>query len=346
MLIKHFPWQEPVWEGLLARRRTLPHALLFRGKQGTGKAGFARALAQALLCEAARGGAACGACSSCGWFSQGTHPDFRSVEPEAIAGEKAEAEEGSERKPGERRARQQITVDQVRELADFVNLSSHRQGFKVVLIHPAESLNIHAANALLKTLEEPPPGTLFLLVSHRPRRVLPTILSRCEQVPMPVPALELAERWLREQGVAEPAVPLAEAGFAPVAALGVAEPARQALRAGFLESLAAPAALDAISVAERLQAAEPAVVVGWLQRWCYDLLRLRSGAAPRFNPDFGAALKKLAPAADERGLLACLRLLSEAQRIAHHPLNPRLFLESLLLYYSRSIMPATDSQRG
>ncbi|HSD59552.1 MAG TPA: DNA polymerase III subunit delta' C-terminal domain-containing protein, partial [Burkholderiales bacterium] len=163
---------------------------------------------------------------------------------------------------------------------------------------------------------------------------------------MPVPAQEQAERWLREQGVAQPAVPLAEAGFAPVAALEIAEPRRQALRARLLENLATPATLDAIGVAERLQAAEPAVVVGWLQRWCYDLLRLRSGAGPRFNPDFGAALTNLAAASDERGVLACLRLLSEAQRIAHHPLNARLFLESLLLYYSRSIVPATDSKRG
>jgi len=346
MLINCFPWHVKIWEQLLARRRTLPHALLFRGKQGTGKAGFARALAQALLCEAPQGLVACGACPSCAWFRQGTHPDFRSVEPEAIAGGGLEAEEGGERKPGERRARQQITVDQVRELADFVNVSSHRQGFKVVLVHPAESLNIHAANALLKTLEEPPPGTVFLLVSHRPRRMLPTILSRCEQVAMPVPDQEQAERWLREQGITQPAVPLAEAGFAPVAALEIAEPRRQTLRAGLLESLIAPAALDAIAVAERLQAAEPAVVVGWLQRWCYDLLRLRSGAGPRFNPDFGAALKRLATAADERGLLTYLRLLSEAQRIAHHPLNARLFLESLLLYYSRSIVPATESKRG
>ncbi|HSD61115.1 MAG TPA: DNA polymerase III subunit delta', partial [Burkholderiales bacterium] len=237
MLISCFTWQAEVWGQLLSRRRTLPHALLFRGKQGTGKAGFARALAQALLCEAPRGLVACGACASCVWFCQGTHPDFRSVEPEAIAGEKLEAEEGGERKPGERRARQQITVDQVRELADFVNVTSHRQGFKVVLVHPAESLNIHAANALLKTLEEPPPGTLFLLVSHRPRRVLPTILSRCEQVAMPLPTPEQAEHWLREHGVAQPAVPLAEAGFAPVAALEIAEPQRQAMRVGLLESL-------------------------------------------------------------------------------------------------------------
>jgi DNA polymerase-3 subunit delta' len=342
--MKYFNWQKPIWERLLARRERLPHALLLRGRQGTGKLGFAEALAQALLCEGPAGRQPCGSCPSCAWFEQRTHPDFRRLEPES-ATEKAEAEEGAERKGGGR-PRQQITVDQVREVSDFVNVSSHRGGYKVVLLHPAESLNLNAANALLKTLEEPPPRTLLLLVSHRPRRVLPTIVSRCEQVAMPVPDAAQAERWLREQGVREPGLVLAEAGYAPVAALALADPERQGLRVQFLESLAAPAGLDAVMTAERMQAAEPALLVGWLQRWCYDLMRLQCGTALRFNPDFARALEKLAGRADPRGLLALARLLSEAQRIAQHPLNARLFAESLLLYYSRSMMPETPSSRG
>jgi DNA polymerase-3 subunit delta' len=224
-----------------------------------------------------------------------------------------------------------------------VNVTSHRGGYKVVLLHPAESLNLSAANALLKTLEEPPPRTLLLLVTHRPLRVLPTIVSRCQQVTMPAPDRAQAEHWLREQGIREPGTALAEAGFAPLSALALADPVRQELRLLFMESLAAPAELDALGLAGRLQAAEPGVLVGWLQRWCYDLMRLQSGTSPRFNPDFAGPLKKLSARADTRALLALSRMLSEAQRISSHPLNARLFAESLLLYYSRS-MATTHSE--
>jgi DNA polymerase-3 subunit delta' len=330
----YFEWQKEVWNQLLARRERLPHALLLRGRQGIGKLAFGEALAQALLCETP-GTGPCGGCPSCLWFAQGAHPDFRRVEPEAAA-EKAGEEEGVERK-GARRPAQQITVDQVRALGDFVNVTSHRGGFKVVLLHPAESLNLSAANALLKTLEEPPLRTLLILVTHRPRRVLPTIVSRCQQVAMPAPAPAQAERWLREQGIGEPGTALAEAGYAPLAALSLAEPARQELRTRFLESLADPAELDAVGLADRMQAAEPAALVGWLQRWCYDLVRLQCGTAARFNPDFASPLKRLATRADPRALTDLTRMLSEAQRVSNHPLNARLFAESLLLYYSRSM---------
>lgn len=342
--MKYFQWQTEVWNKLFARRERLPHALLLKGRHGIGKLAFGEALAQALLCEAP-GVQPCGTCPSCTWFIQGGHPDFRRVEPETSA-EKPADDEAAERKAPKRPA-QQITVDQVRALGDFVNVTSHRGGFKVVLLHPAESLNLSAANALLKTLEEPPPRTMLLLVTHRPRRVLPTIVSRCQQVLMPAPDPAEAERWLREQGVREPATVLAEAGYAPLAALSLAEPARQELRTRFMESLAAPAKLDAVGLADRIQAAEPAVLVGWLQRWCYDLMRLQCGTPARFNPDFADPMKKLATRANPRALLELAKLLSEAQRVSSHPLNARLFAESLLLYYSRSMAtPQTESQRG
>jgi DNA polymerase-3 subunit delta' len=164
---------------------------------------------------------------------------------------------------------------------------------------------------------------------------------------MPAPDPPQAERWLREQGIRGPGTVLAEAGYAPLTALALAEPARQELRGRFLESLAMPAELDAVGLADRMQSAEPAVLAGWLQRWCYDLLRLQSGTSPRFNPDFDAPLRKLAPRADTRALLELSKMLSEAQRVSSHPLNARLFAESLLLYYSRSMAaPRTEISRG
>jgi DNA polymerase III subunit delta' len=342
---RYFIWQDSVWQQLTARRAALPHALLFHGRHGIGKLAFVRAFAQWLLCEAPEPAHACGNCASCLWFNQGTHPDFRMVEPEAAA-ERPEAEEAGERLPADRKPKRHIGVDQIRALADLVNVSAHRSGFKLVLLAPAEAMNVHAANALLKTLEEPPPDTLFLLVSHRPRRMPPTILSRCQQMPMPVPSRADARRWLNDQGVANPELPLAEAGYAPLSALAVAEPGHRTLREFALRALSDPSRLDAIALADRLHAAELPVVVGWLQRWCYDLVRLRSGGGPRFNPDFAAALELLARTADELGLLSLVRLYGESQRIAQHPLNARLFLESLLLYYRRSILAREEVDGG
>jgi len=336
------PWQAEVWRRLTGRVPNLPHALLLRGRFGTGKSAFATAFAQWLLCESRQAAGACGACPSCVWFAQGTHPDFHRLEPEAVA-EGPEGDEASARR-SERRG-QHITVDQVRRLGDLLNVSSHRGGYRVVLIQPAEGMNIHAANGLLKTLEEPPPGAIFLLVCHRPRRVLPTILSRCEQVPMPLPDAVAAERWLREQGVEHPAQALAEAGFAPVAALALSDPEHQALRARVMRVLSDPAGLDAVAAVDALQGTDGGTLVGWLQRWCYDLMRVRVGASPRFNPDFSPALERLAGSIGTGRFLDYSRLLTEAQRVAQHPLNPRLFAESLLLYYRRSFSSEEGARR-
>src|SRR5262249_37640554 len=136
-----YPWHKSAFQSVLARRAQLPHALLLRGARGIGKLAFAEALAAALLCEKpVKDGTACRACASCGWLGQGSHPDFRRLEPESLA-KREEAEPAPEKKE---KASTQISVDQARSLADFINVSSHRGGNKVVLIHPAESLNVNA----------------------------------------------------------------------------------------------------------------------------------------------------------------------------------------------------------
>lgn len=140
-----YPWQQEPWQRWAGLRARLPHAILLKGPQGIGKLDFALALAQSLLCE--RPGAdalACGACPSCHWFEQETHPDFRLLQPDALS----EAEEGEEREAGKKKPSRQISVDQVRSLSDFANLSAHQGGHRVVLIHPAEAMNTNAANAL------------------------------------------------------------------------------------------------------------------------------------------------------------------------------------------------------
>ena len=320
------PWHRSTLQRLLKDERGLPHALLFRGASGIGKAEFAQALAQALLCEAEpREQLACGRCPACEWVAQRAHPDFRVLEPE----NPAEQEDGEQ---GERkRASAQIGVDQVRSLGDFVNLSSHRGRAKVIVIQPAEAMNASAANALLKNLEEPPPTTYFLLVSHRWHQLPATIKSRCRQVPMPTPDFETARAWLAEQGTSNPELALAQAGGAPVFATRLRGDYWEQ-RAAFLEAIASPA-FDPLHSAEQLRDLAASDVVRWLQQWSYDMVLHGAAGRVRYNPDFSDAVAHAAARAGSQETLRFHRQMLGWQRVVNHPLNPRLFLEELFLSY-------------
>ena len=210
-----FLWHEEAWKQLVDQLDRQPHALLFHGPRGVGKLALAERYVQLLLCEA-RGAAPCGACDGCRWVLAGQHPDFRRLEPETLARQQPEEEtvSSSKAKPSA-----EIKIDQVRALEGFVHIGSHRGARRVVLVHPAEDMNTAAANSLLKNLEEPPGGACFVLVSHRPARLLPTIRSRCVALPVRLPPAAQALAWLAQQGVPQPERWLAVAGGAPLRAL-------------------------------------------------------------------------------------------------------------------------------
>jgi DNA polymerase-3 subunit delta' len=325
-----FNWQTSAWEDWLQIRERLPHAVLMQSGEGWGELEFAKEVARSLLCEKPqRNFLACGTCQACNWFSLGNHPDFRLVVPESMAAEAAE--EGTE--PGKKKS-EQIRIEQVRDLGEFLAVGTHRAGLRVILIYPAETMNPNTQNALLKSLEEPPPGTLFLLVSAQPDRLLPTVRSRCLKFNLPFPDSAEALRWLKKEGVAYPEPALAAAGGAPLTALRGAGMERE--RLAFIEAVGR-SNLDPIAIAESVQRVPLWELVGWLQRWSYDLLLARVTGQVRYHVGQEKVISAIASACAPASIAGYLRRLAQAKALARHPLNPKLFVEDLLLQYRRMI---------
>jgi DNA polymerase-3 subunit delta' len=334
-----YPWQQAAWQQLQHLRARLPHAILFHGPNGIGKAAFAERFAQSLLCETpATDGQPCGGCPSCGWFDQYGHPDYRRVRPEMLDDEQsADAEPGDEAADGKKASKapsKEIKIDQIRALSDFMNVSTHRQGMRVVVLYPVEALNSIAANALLKTLEEPPRDTVFLLVSHSLDRLLPTILSRCRQFALTMPAREQALAWLKTQQLADAETWLAEQGGSPLAALMQAQAGDREATEEFLRFLARPGVEGALKAAEKLQKAAIPELVGWLQRWQYDMFSHKLCGTVRYYPKYRAELAKLAERVEVGALLQALKTANDRRAIAEHPLSAKLFIEDMLLDYT------------
>lgn len=306
------PWNEPLFDSLSRRTERLPHALLVHGARGTGKLALAERIAQFLLCEAERALKPCGACEGCRWFSAGSHPDFRRVEPEALARESVvEAEEGDAPAKKTAKPSTEIKVEQVRELAGFLNLRSHRGRLRVALVHPAEDMNPSAANALLKGLEEPPAGAVFLLVSHRPARLLPTIRSRCVALPVGIPPREAALRWLLAQDVKDAERWLAYAGGAPLQAV------EYAARAQVLDRLLKqPAPVDNREDLDALAEA--------LQKIALDRALSAFGLPSKYQTG-GTGTP-----AQAHAWLTFARQMGQHRLLARHPLNPKLFSAEML----------------
>ena len=335
-----YPWQDESWQRLQGMRARLPHALLFHGVAGIGKADFIEAFAQSLLCEnVLPDGHACGVCGSCGWFSQQNHPDYRRVRPEALEDEAPEGDEsegGADTKKSKstKAPSKEIKIEQIRALADFMNISTHRQGLRVVVVYPAEALNTPASNALLKTLEEPPPGTVFLLASNSLDRLLPTILSRCRKFALPMPDTAQALAWLKAQGLADAEGWLREQGGAPLAALAQSETGGREELELLLQCLAHPNVEAALKTADKLSKTPLSSLVSWQQRWLYDVFSYKLSGSIRYYPRYQKELAVLAGKVHTANLMRAIKGANERRAVADHPLSPKLFVEDMLLDYT------------
>jgi len=315
------PWIAAQLRQLLAQRG---HAWLLQGPSGLGQYKLALGLAQAWLCDRPTPEGACGQCESCHQVAVRAHTDLAVLMPETAMqelgwplGEKAQQElDDKKRKPS-----REIRVDAMRDALEFAQRTSGRGRGKVVLVYPAERMNQVTANALLKTLEEPPGDVRFVLASEAAHQLLPTIRSRCLGHTLAWPATDEAAAWLQEEGVPSAAAPglLRAAGGRPEDALRLHQ-----------------AGLDARTWSQWPKALvrgdigpvanwSPAELVEGLQKLCHDLLAVRSGAAPRF---FEAG--DLPAAGSLAALSGWWRSLAATSRTVEHPFNAGLMLEDLV----------------
>lgn len=332
---RFLPWHETQATEWLAGADRFAHAWLIHGLAGIGKRSFALAAAAALLCEHPRNGFACGECEACRWVAGGNHPDFRRVRPEAVAlqeGEPVEESESATKKTPSR----EIRVEQIRGLSGWFSTATHRGGWRVAVIYPAQAMNLITANALLKVLEEPPPHTMFLLTTDAPELLLPTIVSRCRRLPLSIPDFSQGTAWLAEQGVADAGEWLAAAGGAPLRALALAQSGESPCPSwlqGFLAALARPGGAGTTAVAttaDALERIEAAVWLDVLQRVFVDLALAAVGAAPRYFPSQCDHVSRIAARASAGKVTEVSRWLAQQRAVADHPLSPKLFIHSVL----------------
>ena len=303
------------------------HAYLLAGPEGTGKELLARTFAQAANCEAPDPAARpCGACQHCTLFARGNFPDATWLMPQS----ERIARGWMSRADLETAPSKEIRVDEVRELSRRLALSALRGRRKLALVVPADAMNERAQNTLLKTLEEPPPATTFLLISANPDALLPTIRSRCARVQLgPVPEGLLAARLLRD------GVPEAEARERAAQAQGSfsralsAQGSRRELIESVERALAAADEREALEVAGRFGEREEALQAALsVQAWTRDLL---------VGPEL-MELRELRPLADgvvartaPFALLAQASLCADVVEALEQNGNGRLQLERLLL---------------
>lgn len=344
MAVNPYPWLEAAAKGLLDMDRKLPNSVILYGPKGIGLYDLAKRFAQGILCEEpAWNGTACGKCRSCACIRAHTHPGFREVLPqdlcEALEVPYEQASADKDRKTASR----EVRIHQIRALDSFFTLRAAAGEKRIVLIYPAERLRDEAASALLKTLEEPPEGMTFILVSEDIDSVLPTIRSRSRLVRAPMPSKEESIKFLSEAGVEDPEAALRIAGGSPLFALGMREKpetlsadAKDSLVKLFLKgNLVSP--LDVVDgYPGKVDAAELADF--WL-RWTYDLVCVKSGLDMRyFDSALRPEIERLVIKTTHKQLAKWTKTLYEAKRLSAHPLEPRQNWEYLIVEYASAFM--------
>ncbi len=323
-----YPWQQSQWQLLQQSRQQgrLPHALLLTGAQGVGKQAFALYLAQSLLCGSSGSeGEPCGQCRACLLYLAGNHPDLAVISP--LEGKK------------------NIGVDQIREIGHYLALKSQYSGHKVVVVTPADTMNVNSANSLLKTLEEPSSGTVLILVTHRPAQLPATIRSRCQAIRFGAVAPEQGTAWLNSCGsTANSELLLALADGAPLKAARFADDNILQERLEWFQALEtlAKQEVDPIEIAARQVKSGAESSLYWLYAWSVDLVRLKSCQHPPHlvNRDIQPRLLNLADRVSLKNLMLWLERVQAALREVEGNFNATLMMEGLMIQWQKMFAAA------
>ncbi|OGT31389.1 MAG: DNA polymerase III subunit delta' [Gammaproteobacteria bacterium RIFCSPHIGHO2_12_FULL_35_23] len=331
------PWQIKQWEVFKASllNNKIAHAYLLVGLSGLGKLNFATVLSQILLCEKINNqGFACLNCQSCKLFQAKTHPDYQLITP---------LEEGKI-----------IKISQVRELIESVTKTPQVSKYKVIVLSPADAMNKAAANALLKTLEEPAGNTIIILISNQPHNLPATVQSRCSKIKFNVPAEAIASHWLIEQieDKKEVKVLLKLAFGSPLKALAIKESVEfEYRRQWFTEWLAWQEGRIAFHeiVAKWQEFPLEMVLNHWLT-WLTDLLQLALTGSNNFiiNIDFTDSLCKLSERLNPYLLSKYVNYSQEKRNLllSQVSVNSQLLLEDLLIKWQALLEAKENTHVG
>jgi DNA polymerase-3 subunit delta' len=315
--LEWLPWHD----GARARLETamtggrLPHALLLHGPDGVGKELFATVLAAGLFCSGRRDGLTpCGACPECSLSRAASHSDLHWL-----------------RRPEDKKS---IGVDAVREACEALAMTSMRGGYRVAIVAPAHLMTVNAQNALLKTLEEPAPRTLLVLITSRPSGLLATLRSRCQRVEVARPPVTQASAWLAEQLGGEPPPGLLDlAGGAPLKARALAPyfADLEGQMTGLLDALFGGRS-EVTRVAADMMGEGLPTRLDWLEAWFGQALRAKTVAdATDLTVPGGPLLQRVASEVNITSAFRLLDRLRESRRLLEGSAAPQLVIEALLI---------------
>lgn len=310
------PWQKQQWQKLLdaVKQQRLPHALMLVGNSHAEELSFAEYFSTFILCQ--KDLKPCGECRSCQLMQAKSHPDFLAISPEKSDGP--------------------IKIDQIRELVNTAHETSMYGGYRVIVILKAHAMNQNAANALLKTLEEPAPKTLVILISEQNQRLPATILSRCQKIYFHKPKREEALTWLAPQwDVSNPALLLDLAEGSPLDALVLAKSDFMKIREEVYHGLLALSQnkADPLQISATFQSYELSIIYRLLLFAIRDMLRyqLSEGKAQLINTDFSNLFANFAIKA--KNILSYLDLVQKSYKnfMISQSLNKLLLIEELFI---------------